>query len=404
MKRDLIDETVKRYLAKQDLACAALIVRKNDTVVYKNKWGYQDIRSRKPLEYDSIFRMMSMTKCVTAVGVMILVEEGKLSLDDPLGKFLPIFADMKVVDDKRYVFKNNPRTLEAIMKMLFFRIDTVKTTTVDRVVTIRDLLSHASGIEQGWVGYLQTLKDKKTYESLAKKVERYALYPLDFQPGTATGYSPLAGFDILARVIEVVVGTDAGTYFHERIFRPLGMDSTTFFLDQSQSERLVRLYKKKRNRLIDMTNTKEDIEGIIRTGGKCISGSGGLYSTLGDFENFARMLANDGQFNGKTFLHKSTVDLIHTEAQINHLEVEPGSVWGLGVIIRHDPLRSGSHVTGGTYGWSGAFGTHFFISPEDRLDAVWVTNRSDSGGSSSPVSKKIEELVFKLFTDKRQEG
>lgn len=403
MKRDLIDDTVKRYLAEQDLACAALIVRKNDAVVYKNKWGYQNILAKKPLEYDSIFRMMSMTKCVTAVGIMILVEEGKLSLDDPLGKFLPIFADMKVVDDKRYVFKNDPRTLEAIMKMFFFRIDTVKTTTADRDVTIRDLLSHASGIEQGWVGYLQTLKDKKTYDSLAEKVERYALYPLDFQPGTATGYSPLAGFDILARVIEVVVETDSGTYFNERIFRPLGMDSTTFFLDQSQSERLVRLYKKKRNRLIDMTNTKEDIEGIIRTGGKCISGSGGLYSTLGDFENFARMLANDGKFNGKTFLQKSTVDLIHTEAQIAHLEVEPGSVWGLGVKIWNDPLRSG-HVTSGTYGWSGAFGTHFFISPEDRLDAVWVTNRSDSGGSSSPVSKKVEELVFQIFTDKRQEG
>lgn len=390
---------MERYISNQEIPGGALIVRKNGQIVFQNKWGFANIASRKPVEYDSVFRMMSMTKCVTAVGVMMLIEQGKLGLDDPISKYIPAFRNMRVASDKRYEFTQGMKMADILPKLLFFQMSKVKTVPAQREITIRDLLSHSSGLEQGIVGLLAMMKDKHPRETLAQQAEKYAAYALDFQPGTGTGYSPVASFDMLAYIIEIVSGRDAVEYFQNEIFEPLEMTSTTFWPDTEQRSRMVSVYKLIKGTLKDVTDTKEDMDGALHRGKGYISGSGGLFSTLTDYERFAWMLCNGGSYNGRRLLKPETVALMHTEAPAMHLEPEPGFVWGLGVKIRQDPACGGSPCTKGTYGWSGAFGTHFFVSPEDNLDCVWLVSRSDLNGAGSYISNKVEELVFGLFAD-----
>lgn len=396
-----IDQTVSEYIKNKEISGGALLVRKAGEVVYQNKWGYADVAAGAPVEYDSIYRMMSMTKPVTAVGILKLMDRGLITLDDPLSKFLPQFKDMEVCADKRYEFKPGMNMLSLLQKLLFFRMDRVKTVPADREITIRDLLSHSSGLAQGIVGLIAMMKDKSVRESLSQQADVFSRYVLDFQPGTGTGYSPLAGFDMLTRVIEVVSGMDAAEYFQREIFEPLGMTDSSFWPTEAQKARLVHAYKRKKGKLVDVTGTKEDMDGMLHRGPGYIAGCGGLFSTLTDYDRFVQMLANGGTYRGKVILKPETVERMHTEAPAMHLEPDPGQVWGLGVKIRQDPEKGKLPVTAGTYGWSGAFGTHFFISPADKLSCVWVTNRTDLGGSGSYISAKIEELVFARFAGDR---
>lgn len=389
-----IDRIMNAYIANREMAGGALLVRKNDTVVFDGRWGFADIEKQHPVTDDTIFRMASMTKCVTGVAVMKLVEEGRLELDAPLSEYLPAFRDMRVCADKRYEYRPGMSMVSLLPKLLFFRMDRIKSVPAQREVTIRDLLSHASGMQQGVAGMIAMLKHSKK-DTLEQRVREYSNYVLDFQPGTATGYSPCAAFDILGYLLGVVTGKPVAQAYGELVFQPLGMESATFALDPRQEPLLARTYTRKKGELIDISGTGKDLEGILRTekGSGYLSGSGGLYCTVKDYEKLAHMLC----CNGDGYLRPETVQLMHTEAQKVHLEPEPGYVWGLSVKIRQDPERGNSPCTAGTYGWSGALGTHFFVSPKDNLDAVFATHRADLGGSGSYISQKVEELVFSLW-------
>ena len=388
-----ISAVMQRYVEDRQIAGGALLVRKHGELIYQNKWGYASIAEKKPIEYDSVYRMMSMTKPVTAVAVMQLVEQGKIGLDEPISRFLPGFRQMRVVADKRYEWHEGMTMLSLLPKLLFFRQDRVKTVPAAREITVRDLLSHSSGLQQGIVGMLLMKKDAAIKESLATEGEKYSHQPLDFQPGTATSYSPLAGFDVLGRMVEVISGKPLDVYMEQNIFTPLGMTDTGFHLNAEQNSRLVHAYKRKKDRLIDVTYTGDDMDAMLHRGPKYLSASGGLYSTITNYERFAYMLLRGGE----SILRPETVALMRSEGAKKHLATEPGLVWGLGVKLRQDPEQAGSACTAGTYGWSGAFGTHFFISPADDLEAVWCTNRTDLEGSASYISKKVEELVFGCF-------
>lgn len=400
MREEQISEVMERYVQNEEIAGASLLVRQHGQTVYRNCWGYADKSARMPIREDSIFRLMSMTKCVTAVGILQLMEAGKLNLDDPLSLFIPSFAKPRVAADARYCWHDGVKMGELLWKALFFRMERVKTVPAEREITIRDLLSHSSGLEQGMVGLLAMLKDRRERVDLVAQAERYAQYPLDFQPGCGTGYSPLAGFDVLARVIEVLSGMDAAQYYKANIFQPLGMQDTAFHLNEEQKKRLVHVYCRKNGKLVDVTGSKEDLPKKFHFGERYICGAGGLYATLTDYVAFAQMLQNGGSYRGTQILKSETVQLMCTEAPVKHLEPEPGFVWGLGVKIRQDPVRGGSFATAGTYGWSGAFGTHFFVSPADDLNCVLMLNRSDLDGAGSYISKKVEELVFGTFAEK----
>lgn len=403
--KENIDLCMKHFIENQDMAGGALIVRKNQEIIYKNKWGYANRESKKEIEYDSIYRMMSMTKCIVAVAVMILIERGLIGLDDPLTKYIPRFDHMKVVSDKRYEF-DAKKLWKIPFLLVTFSPQKVRTVQADREITVRDLLSHSSGLEQGLVGLFTLKKKKEQYATLEQQVEAYQGQILDFQPGTGTGYSPVAGFDVLGYLVSVVSGMTLEDFIQKEICKPLGMKDTTFFLSENQKKRLVSLYKRKRkqNKLIDVSGTKDDIAGILNQNEiRFEHGCGGLFSTIDDFDHFGEMLLNNGTFQGHQILKPDTVCLMHTEAPKLHLEPEPGFVWGLGMKIRQDPSKSNCFATQGTYGWSGAFGTHFFVSPEDEIEVVFTMNRSDIGGSGSYIIQKVEELVFRIWGDKKNE-
>ena len=394
-----IDSVIQGYVDNLEVSGGAMIVRKGEQIVYQNKWGWADIAAQTPIDDTSIFRMMSMTKPVTAVGILKLMEKGLLRLDDPISKFLPQFSNMRVSCDKRYVYKPGMNMALLLLKLPFFRMEKVKTVPADRKITVRDLLSHSSGLEQGIVGFMVMAKDKQKVSTLSQQMDKFSHWALGFQPGTDTGYSPRAGFDVLTRIIEIVSGMDAASYFQTEIFDPLEMTDSFFWPDDAQRKRIVKAYKRKTDTLVDVTGTKDDMYGMLACEEAYIAGCGGLFSTLSDYDHFVQMLSNGGSYNSIQLLKPETIQLMHTEAPEKHMEPDPGQVWGLGVKIRQDPVKGKLPVTAGTYGWSGAFGTHFFISPVDNLSCVWMTNRTDLGGSGSYISAKIEELVFEEFKE-----
>ena len=392
-----IQRTIDAYIQNQELAGGALLVRRDEEVLYENTFGYSNIAARQAIAKDSLYRLMSMTKPITAAAVMQLAEQGKIELDAPINRYLQGFTDMRVVDDKRYAYHEGMNALSLLPGLLTFRLKAPRTVPAERDITIRDLLCHASGLEQGIYGLICMKLDKSKRESLAALEQKYSTMPLDFQPGKGGGYSPLAGFDLLARVVEVVSGLPFDAYLQQNLFDPLGMQDTAFRLDNAQSARLVHVYKREKNRLQDVTDTAEDMDSLLKRGEHYTAGCGGLFSTLHDYDRFALMLLNGGEVDGVRVLQPETVRLMGQQGSPDYPDPDPGCAWGLGMKIRKDPQKAKSACTAGTFGWSGAFGTHFFVSPKDHLSAVWMMNRSDIDGAGSYISQKIEELVFGCF-------
>ena len=392
-----IQRTINAYIQNQELAGGALLVRRDEEVLYENTFGYSNIAARQVIARDSLYRLMSMTKPITAVAVMQLAEQGKIELDAPLNRYLHGFTAMRVVDDKRYAYHEGMNALSLLPGLLTFRLKAPRTVPAERDITIRDLLCHASGLEQGIYGLISMKLDKSKRESLAALEQKYSTMPLDFQPGKGGGYSPLAGFDMLARVVEVVSGLPFDAYLQQNLFDPLGMQDTAFRLDDAQTARLVHVYKREKNRLQDVTDTAEDMDSLLKRGENYTAGCGGLFSTLHDYDRFALMLLSGGEVDGVRVLQPETVRLMGQPGSPAYPDPDPGCAWGLGMKIRKDPQKAKSACTADTFGWSGAFGTHFFVSPKDHLSAVWMMNRSDIDGAGSYISKKIEELVFGCF-------
>lgn len=398
-----LDNLLSSYIEKGELSSSSILLRIGDEV-FEKTYGYSDLEKKTPLKEDDIFRLMSMSKCIIAVSIMKLIEDGKISLDSNLSEYIPSFKNIHVVDDKRYVFTPNMSKLSVLWKILTFNKDNVKKREAKREITLRDLLSHSSGLGQGVYGTLRMLKDKEDKSTLSEMMDVYSKYLLDFDPGEGTGYSPLLGFDVLGRVIEVVTGKDLQSALEDLVYIPLEMHSTFFYpRNNDEKNRIVTLYKMSKGKLINVTNNKKENEDSLLHRGNdgYTAGCGGIYSNLTDFDHLAAMLKNNGVYNDKEFLKKESVDLLHTEAPIKHLEPEMGMVWGLGMRIRQDRDKGKFSPTNGTYGWSGAFGTHFFVSNEDDLSLTFMTNRTDLGGSGSYISRSLEDVIFNKILEKK---
>lgn len=393
MDTEKIRAQMAAYARTREMVGGALIIRKNGDILLRSRWGSLDAEGKHPVTEGTLFRMASMTKPITAVAVMKLVEQGKISLDDELTRYIPAFHDLRIVADKRYEFSD--QALKKIAwRLLTFRLKKVATVPAARMITVRDLLSHSSGLEQGMVGLILMLKMKYKDDTLETRARRYASHPLDFQPGTAASYSPLAGFDLLARIVEIASGKSFAAYLRDELFTPLAMNDATFHPTEAQRARIPRLYRYGKGRLKDVTGSKADVDFIGRIGPNYTSGSAGLYATVEDYDRFVQMLANEGELDGTRILQPATVRRMHEEGAYEHLEYQPGRVWGLGMMIRQDPEKAQIHTSKGTFGWSGHFGTHFFISPADHLSVVFAMNRADAGGADSYISRRLEDLVF----------
>ena len=395
MKVKTIDQTMQEYLANDEILGGALVVRKDDKVMYENTWGYADFEKTQKTDKDSIYRMCSMTKPIIAVGIMMLAERGKLSIEDPVKKFIPGFADAKVLNRETFFKTLNASESELQQIMESIQNNELELEELERDITISDLLSHSSGLGQGPFGELQRSMLTKKGGTLKEWTDNVTSMILDFQPGKGTGYSPLTGFDILGRVIEVITGESLEDFCQKEIFDPLEMKNTGYRITGEKRKQLVTLCTRENDRLVKVT----DDEGLwdIEARPGYVSGSAGLFSTVTDYESFVSMLCNFGEFNGKRILKKESVEKLYKIIPKVEGDGIPGMEWGLGVIVRTDPKVCGEYITKDTYGWSGSYGTHFLVSPEDNLECVFVTNRVDLNGAFSYISKKIEELVFNIF-------
>lgn len=368
---------IESYLERNYLVGVNALILRKGQVAYAESFGHQE-RGGRTLNFESLFRIYSMTKPITSVAALMLYEQGRFMLDTPVATFLPAFKNTKVhVGSEHQGLKLEPQ---------------------ERPMTIRDLLTHTSGLSYGWyqdtpVDGLYRATGIDPYKMpLAEFVDVLAGHPLVFQPGSHWRYS--TSTDVLARVIEVAANESFDRFLKTRIFEPLGMDDTAFGVPQSKAERLTSVYSPtekfgfgvdysalpKGGSLygIDTPNNSRFVEPeFLLTG---FSGGGGLVSTMNDYAKFAQMLLNKGEFEGARLLGRKTVELMsmnHVPEHIRPLEIGgfdmPGTGFGLGVSVLEDVVASGDVGSAGQYGWSGAAMTSFWIDPVEELIGLFMT-------------------------------
>jgi CubicO group peptidase (beta-lactamase class C family) len=336
-----VHELIERTVAAGDFSGAVTLVARNGRIAHLEAQGLMNIESRKPMTTDAIFRIASMTKPLVAVGILMLVEQGKVHLADRVSQFIPEYKQLKVATSPSQV-----------------------TAPAEREITVRDLLTHTSGLVSGPISSREVpVKEKDT---LADYLPRLASLPLEFQPGTRWAYSGLAGFDALLRIVEVASGTRGDRFLKSQIFDPLGMKDT-FFYPIDGNPRLVTLYRKTANGLEREPNPS-------RWNGVYLDAGGGLMSTAEDYFKFAQMLLNDGELQGTRLLAPRTVEIMRSPVVP---ETMPGRVagegFGLSVRVITNPLARNTFLSAGSFGWSGGFGTHFWVDPKERVIGILMS-------------------------------
>ena len=360
-----IHEAVQRHIDAGALSGAVTLVARHGRIAHLEAHGLMDIESKRPMPRDGVFRLASMSKPITAVAVMMMVEEGKVRLSDPVSRFIPEFKSMKVA-----VAKPNARGGGAAPVGPGGpggrggpppEVDLVSAT---REITIRDLLTHGSGLMSGGLGNATAgaAATRGPNDTLATYIPKLGAVALDFQPSTLWRYSGLAGFDVLSRVVEIASGKPYDQFLRERLFDPLGMKDSGFALTPAIQPRLVTLYRRGQNGLERLP----DQSGL--SSATYFSGAGGLVSTAEDYAQFGTMLVNGGEWNGKRYLSPRTIELMasnHTgEMAGGQMGMSPKGIgFGLGVQVVDDPVAADRRVSRAAWGWAGAYGTNVHIEP-----------------------------------------
>jgi len=344
-----IPARMKAFVDKGTIAGSVTLVTRRGAVAALDAVGYQDLETKRPMRADSIFQIMSMTKPVTAVGIMILMEEGRLGLGDPVEKHLPEFRGLWVIEsregDKARNLKRPPRP-----------------------ITVRDLMTHTSGMAGGPP---EGIRDLFTtfHKTLAEAVAIYSQQPLEFEPGTKWLYSN-PGIATLGRIIEVIADQPYERFLEERIFRPLGMKDSFLFPPPDKHDRIASLYRLEEGKL------KKSPADIYRKGARYSMPEGGMYSTASDLAAFYQMMLNGGAYQGKRILSRASVETmtaLHTgELTAGH---SPGMGFGLAWEVVRQPLGMLRMMSIGSYGHGGAFGTHGWVDPKRELVGVFLVQR-----------------------------
>jgi CubicO group peptidase (beta-lactamase class C family) len=350
---------------QQEIAGAVTVVGRKDGVLSCEAVGSQSLEKGQPMPKDALFRIASMTKPITAIGIMMLAEEGKLAVADPVEKYLPEFRGQMLVSSRSG--------------------DTLILKKPSRPITLRDLLTHTSGLPGQPPSGLADLYVKRKH-SLAEVVMAMSQRPLEFEPGTKWSYCNL-GIDTLGRVIEVVSGLSYEDFLHMRIFQPLGMKDTTFYPTPEQLERVATTYDRKGGKLVAVANS---ILGPP-TGARYPIPAGGMYSTGADLARLYRMMLNQGTLGDVHILSPESVAEM-TRVQTGDLKAAftPGMGFGLGWAVVRTPTGVTRMLSPGSYGHGGAFGTQAWIDPHQDLFVVLLIQRS--GLPNSDASKMREEL------------
>ena len=367
-----ITELVQRHIAAGSFSGAVTLVARHGRVAHHEAHGLMDRDAKTPMVKDGIFRIMSMTKPVIGVAVLMMMEEGKVRLQDPVSKFIPEWRNMTVgvrlpapAGGRGGGAAPGGRSGGAPAEPRYY------TVPVEREVQIRDLLTHTSGAVSGTISqFANRAVAAGPKETLADYIPRLGKVPLEFQPGTRWAYSATAGFDILSRVVEVASGMPIDRFLEQRLFDPLEMKDTTY-LEPAGNPRLVKLYSRTPDGLRPAANPAF-MNGVY------FSGGGGLVSTATDYAQFALMLANGGELNGVRILSPRLVELMGSVFAPDTLPGRPrGEAYGLSVRVVNDPVARNSFLSEGSFGWSGAFGTHFWVDRKEHLIAIAMTQTSN---------------------------
>jgi len=354
-----IHPLIQSHIDAKDLSGAVTLVVRRGKLVHFEAQGSTDFESNQPMRTDTLFRMASMTKPITAVAVLMMMEEGKLILSDPVSKYIPEFKNPKVAV---WNLPNDPRGAG------------VRLVTADREVTLQHLLTHTAGLAVSTEGpagefYRQGNLSQEGI-SLAEYCKRAGALPLNFQPGTQWQYTSTVGFSILGRVVEIVSGMNLDQFFKQRIFAPLGMNNTFFNIPPERMADVATVYTRSDKGLM-----KQNLPRPLPPGVEFFAGSGGLTGSAQDYLQFCQMLLNGGQWNGSRLLSRKSVELM-TDNAIGNLDLAnypvqgqnlSGYGFGLGVRVRKSTGASGWLGSVGDYGWAGANGTYFWIDPKEQL-------------------------------------
>lgn len=377
-----VDDLVNDYISKNWLTGAVTIVIKDNQLVQYKRYGYSDAATKRPMKNDAIFRIMSQTKAITSVGVMILYERGKLLLDEPISDFIPEFKNPVVLDK-------------------FNDADTTYTTVpAKREITFRNLLTHTSGLDYTDIGdsKVMAIYSKNHIpsglgyfdESLLEKMKALGKLPLSFQPGEKWQYG--LNSDLLGCLIEVISGMNLQDFLTKNIFEPLGMKDTYFNVPASKAARVATVYTEDSlHHIIKWSHEFRHIDPDYPTMDKhYFSGGAGLSSTALDYAVFMQMLLNGGIYNGHRILSKRAVEMM-TSGQLN-----PGLFgddnFGLGFEITSEKSAARGPRYAGSFSWGGYYGTTYWADPKAHLVCLFMTQQTPN--SHSDVEKKFESLVY----------
>jgi CubicO group peptidase (beta-lactamase class C family) len=377
-----IDTLLNNYINKNYLTGAVTIVVKDNQLIQYKGYGFADAESKKPMKNDAIFRIMSQTKAITSVGIMILYEQGKLLLDEPIFHFIPEFQNPLVLDK-------------------YNAADTTYTTVpAKRNITFRDLLTHTSGLDYADIG---TRTGNSIYAkagipsglgyfnaSLLDKMKVLARQPLLFQPGEKWQYG--LNSDLLGCLIEVISGKTLDEFFRINIFEPLGMKDTYFNVPETKANRLASVYTEDSlHRIIKWSHTFRRIDPDYPTMKKTyFSGGAGLSSTAYDYAVFMQMLLNGGVYNGQRILAPRTVELM-TSGQLDFL-YNGNDNFGLGFAITSAKSALRNARNEGSFSWGGYYGTTYWADPKEHLVCLILTQHTPN--SHGEISQKFENIVY----------
>jgi len=380
-----IDKMVEEHVTNQYVAGATVILVRNGKIALHKAYGFSNVENKTILKKDDIFRIASQTKAITSLAVMMLWEEGKFLLDEPVSKYIPEFK--------------NPTILQT-----FNAKDSSYTTRpAKREITIRHLLTHSSGIDYAVIGSedFKAIYAKagvpsgigNNNEKLGDKIKILAKLPLKFEPGEKWQYS--LSDDVLGYLIEVVSGMTFDEFLRKRIFTPLGMNDTYFYLPKEKHSRLVTLYEGgEGGKIKSIKSTAYDNvdPNYPNTAGNYFSGGAGLSSTVEDYAKFLQLFLNKGEYNGTRLLSRKTVELMLTDQHIK--ETGP---FGLGFGLETESNDHESPYSIGSFFWGGAFNTHYWADPKEKLIGLIFTNVYNTHYWS--IGEKFKVLTYQAIAD-----
>ena len=384
-----LDKAMNEWVQKEWMNGGVALLVRNGKIAYYKAAGYNDIAGKTPLLKDNIFRIASQTKAITSVAIMMLFEEGKLLLDDPVSKYIPAFKKQMVLD--KFNAQDSGYT----------------TVPAKKEITIRELLTHTSGLGYAQIGSREanaiyakndiTAGIGVTKSTLLEAMNRLGKLPLMHQPGERFTYG--LNTDLLGCLVEVISGSTLNDFFKTRIFTPLGMKDTYFFVPEEKAGRLVNLYAE------DSLGHLKKSDGNMLNGPTVVnyplmknsyySGGAGLSSTIYDYAVFLQMLLNGGRYDGRQLLSRNSVRMM-TMNQIGDLSLGANK-FGLGFQVVTEKGSAGVPAQEGTFSWGGAFATSYWVDPKEKM--VMLFYRQLQGGTHGDVVEKFRAMAYAALVD-----